>query len=144
MSQQQPPTEEQPIVHLSEQECWELLERQRVGRLAYHLVDEVHVVPVNYLVDDREGTRSLVFITAEGNKLLAAELRSAVALEIDELGDDGAWSVLVRGRLNHLGEPEEDQVEALPLRSWVPALRYDVIELVPHAVTGRRFLIRHG
>jgi nitroimidazol reductase NimA-like FMN-containing flavoprotein (pyridoxamine 5'-phosphate oxidase superfamily) len=102
------------------------------------------VVPVNYVVDDRDGTPTLVFLTAEGNKLLAAELHSAVALQIDELGDEAAWSVLVRGRLQHLGEAEEDQMEALSLRPWVPMLRYDLVELVPHAVTGRRFLIRHG
>src|SRR3954451_2641751 len=103
----QTPTEEQPVVELSEPECWELLGRLGIGRLAYHLVDEVHVVPVNYAVDDRDGTPTLVFLTAEGNKLLAAELRSAVALQIDELGgrsdDHVAWSVLVRGRLQHLG-----------------------------------------
>lgn len=138
------PTYDQPVVHLDEEECWSTLEHHEIGRLAYHLVDEVHVVPVNYAVQEREGRRSLVFLTAEGNKLLAAEMHSDVALEVDDFGTEVGWSVLVRGLLDHLGEVAEDEVDALPLRPWVPTLRYDVIELVPQAITGRRFLLRRG
>ena len=56
------------VIELTAEECWELLEGEEFGRLAYRLVDEVHLVPVNYVVDNR----SLLIRTASGNKLLAA------------------------------------------------------------------------
>jgi len=132
------PDEEQPVVELGEDECWALLADERFGRLGYGLPDEIHIVPVNHAVVDR----SLFIATGAGNKLLAAELHSQVALEIDRLDVHDAWSVLVRGRLRHL---EEDEVERLDLPTpWVPTFKYDVVQIVPEVVTGRRFFIeRH-
>jgi len=130
-------TDEGSVVHLTEEECWGLLETEEFGRLAYRLVDEVHLVPINYLVDGR----TLVFRTAAGNKLLAAALHSDVALEIDWHSDLAAWSVVARGRMRRLSEDEMHRVERLPLRPWVPTPKYDVVELRPDAVTGRRFLL---
>jgi nitroimidazol reductase NimA-like FMN-containing flavoprotein (pyridoxamine 5'-phosphate oxidase superfamily) len=131
-------TSDSPVEELTDQECWELLTGQEFGRLAYRLVDEVHLVPINYAVDGR----SLLFRTDSGNKLLAAALHSDVAFEIDWHDDLAAWSVVVRGRLERLGEDEEHRADALPLHSWVPTLRYDVVELVPDVVTGRRFQLQ--
>jgi uncharacterized protein len=125
---------------LSIEECWDLLEDEEFGRLAYRLVDEVHLVPINYGVDGR----ALLFRTASGNKLLAAALGSEVAFEIDWHDDVAAWSVVARGRLRHLGEDEHHRIEGLALRSWVPTPRYDVVELAPEDVTGRAFRLRRG
>jgi uncharacterized protein len=135
------PTPERPVVVLDQDECWELLGTEELGRLGYRLVDEVHVVPVNYGV--HEG--SLLVRTAAGNKLLAAELESEVGFEIDGFAaDDLAWSVLVRGRLRHLDEHRARMVADL-VPSWVPMLlRYDVLEIVPATVTGRRILVQRG
>jgi uncharacterized protein len=129
---------ESPVTTLSADECWELLEAEEFGRLAYRLVDEVHVVPINYLVDNR----SLLFRTAGGNKLLAAALHSDVALEIDWHDDLSAWSVVARGQLRRLPEDQEDRIEDLPLRPWVPTLKYNVVELIPTDVTGRFFRLQ--
>jgi nitroimidazol reductase NimA-like FMN-containing flavoprotein (pyridoxamine 5'-phosphate oxidase superfamily) len=131
------PTYEEPVVVLTTEECWDLLDEEQFGRLAYRLVDEVHLVPINYLVDGR----TLLFRTASGNKLLAAALHSDVALEIDWHDDLSAWSVVVRGRLRRLPEDEAERVDDLPLQPWVPTLKYDVVELAPEVVTGRRFLL---
>jgi uncharacterized protein len=131
-------TEESPVEDLTEEECWELLGSEEFGRLAYRLVDEVHLVPINYVADGR----SLLFRTASGNKLLAAALHSDVALEIDWHDDLAAWSVVARGRMRRLQEDEAHRVEALPLRPWVPTLKYDVVELRPDVVTGKRFLLQ--
>ena len=128
-------TKDDPVVELSTEECWELLEAEEFGRLAYRLVDEVHLVPINYLLDGR----AILFRTASGNKLLAAALHSDVAFEIDWHDDLAAWSVVARGRLRRLEEDEEHRIDDLPLHSWLPTLRYDVIELLPDVVTGRRF-----
>jgi nitroimidazol reductase NimA-like FMN-containing flavoprotein (pyridoxamine 5'-phosphate oxidase superfamily) len=131
-------TEEEPVAQLSIEECWELLELERFGRLAYRLVDEVHLVPINYVVDDGV----LLFRTASGNKLLAAALHSDVAFEIDWHDEHAAWSVVVRGRLRRLHEDEASRVEGRLLEPWVPTLKYDVVELTPETVSGRRFLLR--
>jgi nitroimidazol reductase NimA-like FMN-containing flavoprotein (pyridoxamine 5'-phosphate oxidase superfamily) len=123
---------------LSREECWTLLARERVGRLAYRLVDEVHVVPVNYAVRGE----SLLVATGEGNKLLAAELQAEAAVEIDDLAGEEAWSVLARGRLEHLPEDATDELDDVVASSWLRTLKYDVVRLVPTAVSGRRFALR--
>ena len=123
------------VVELSAEDCWALLEAEEFGRLAYRLVDEVHVVPINYAVDDG----SLLFRTASGGKLLAAALSSDVALEIDWHDDRAAWSVVARGHLRRLSEDEAHRLDEIDRRSWVPTLKYDVVELAPDVVTGRRF-----
>jgi nitroimidazol reductase NimA-like FMN-containing flavoprotein (pyridoxamine 5'-phosphate oxidase superfamily) len=126
------------VLELTVDECWDMLEADEFGRLAYRLVDEVHLVPINYVVDDR----ALLFRTASGSKLLAAALHSDVALEIDWHDDLGAWSVVVRGQLRRLPEDEQHRLDTLPRHSWLPTLTYDVVELVPTAVTGRRFRLQ--
>jgi hypothetical protein len=127
-----------PVDELSYEESWELLETQELGRLAYRLVDEVHLVPINYVTDGR----SLLFRTGSGSKLLAAALESDVAFEIDWYDDRTAWSVVARGHLRKLGDDEAHRADGLPLYSWVPTPKDDVIELVPEVVTGRRFQLR--
>jgi uncharacterized protein len=131
-------TEEEPVAALSVEECWELLELEEFGRLAYRLVDEVHLVPINYVAD----AGVLLFRTASGNKLLAAALHSDVAFEIDWHDEHAAWSVVVRGRIRRLHEDEVHRVEGRLLEPWVPTLKYDVVELTPESVSGRRFLLR--
>ena len=131
-------TDDTSVEELSVEECWKLLGLEDFGRLAYRLVDEVHLVPINYVVD--AGT--LLFRTSSGNKLLAAALHSDVAFEIDWRDDAVAWSVVVRGQLHRLGEDEAHRADALPLGHWMPSLKYDVVELMPATVAGRRFLLR--
>ena len=133
-------TEESPVIELTDEECWELLANEELGRLAYRLVDEVHVVPINYVVDDR----SLLFRTTPGNKLLAAALHSEVAFEIDWHDDLSAWSVMARGRVRRLHEDEVPRVDSLPLRAWVPTPKFDVVELRVEVVTGRRFVLQRS
>ena len=133
-------TEEDPVAELTTEECWRLLSGEQFGRLAYRLVDEVHVVPVNYVVDGR----TLLFRTASGGKLLAAALGSDVAFEIDWHDHDEAWSVVVRGRVRQLAEDEAHRADGLALEPWVPTLKYDVVEVQPQSVTGRRFMLRRS
>ncbi|HEX3222783.1 MAG TPA: pyridoxamine 5'-phosphate oxidase family protein [Nocardioides sp.] len=131
---------QEPVTVLSVEECWELLEAEEFGRLAYRLVDEVHIVPINYVVDGR----SLLFRTTSGNKLLAAALHSDVALETDWHDDRTAWSVVARGHLRQLEEDEEHRVDSLPLHPWVDTLKYDVVELLPETVSGRWFRLQRA
>lgn len=133
-------TEEKPVEDLTDAECWELLSADQLGRIAYVLVDEVHLVPVNYVIDDG----ALLIRTSPGNRLLAAALEVGVAFEVDGRDDAEAWSVVVRGRMRRLGEDEQHRLDAHPEEPWVamPVPRYEVVELSPSVVTGRRFLLR--
>lgn len=130
-------SEEYPIEELGTDECWELLRGQEFGRLAFHLAEQVQIAPVNYAVDG--GT--LLFRTAEGSKLLGVVMNPDVAFEIDEYGEDWATSVIVRGTARALEEDEEHRSENVPLRPWVGTLKYNVVEITPTQITGRRFLL---
>ena len=123
------------VTELTSDECWELLREEEFGRLAYRLVDEVHITPINYSFEGG----SLLFRTAEGNKLLAVVMGSDVAFEIDRYGEDWARSVVVRGPARLLPEDEARRAENVPLRPWVPTLKYNVVEIEPKVVSGRAF-----
>ena len=127
--------DDEVVTVLTPDECWAMLREEEFGRLAYRLVDELHITPINYAVD--AGT--LLFRTAEGNKLLAVALGSEVAFEVDRYGEDTARSVVVRGSARLLPEDEAHRAEQVPLRPWVPELRYNVVEITPEVVTGRAF-----
>lgn len=132
--------DEAAVVELTTDECWEQLREHEFGRLGFRIVDEQHITPINYAVDrDPTGRETLLFRTAPGGKLFAVELGAEVAFEIDDFSGETAMSVVVRGHARHLGEDEEHRTETLPLRPWVATPKYDVVEIVPFEVTGRRF-----
>lgn len=127
-------------VELGTEECWELLRGEEFGRLAFRVVDEQHITPINYAVDPAGAHRpTILFRTAAGTKLLGVVLGGQVALEIDDIAGERATSVVVRGTARQLGEDEAHRAENLPLRPWVGTHKYDVVEILPEAVTGRRF-----
>lgn len=112
-----------------------MLREQEFGRLAFTIADEQHLTPINYAVDGE----TLLFRTAPGTKLLAVVLGGEVAFEIDDFSGETAESVVVRGRARHLEEDEAHRAENVPLRPWVGPEKYDVVEIAPTDVTGRRF-----
>ena len=129
------------ITELSEQQCWELLSGDSFGRLATAAAGQVEIFPVNYVVDPGAGnTPSIVFRTAPGRKLVELTVSPRVAFEIDSIGGDIAHSVVVQGRAVRIDRRQEiDAADALPLRPWLPTLKYDFVRIVPETVTGRRF-----
>ena len=98
------------VVTLPEEEAWEFLHGRMFGRLAYHLVGEVHIVPINYAVVDGQ----VVFRTAPGSKLLGVVMNEDVAFEVDEIGDDRATSVVVRGAARLLRGAAADRAARCP------------------------------
>lgn len=117
------------------QESWAFLRKHEFGRLAYHLLGEVHIAPVNYAVDHNR----LLFMTAEGNKLLGITMNTDVAFEVDEIVDERATSVIVRGRARQLEGGEKSVVEQLPLRPWVASPKFMVVAITVEEITGRTF-----
>jgi nitroimidazol reductase NimA-like FMN-containing flavoprotein (pyridoxamine 5'-phosphate oxidase superfamily) len=129
-------TDHSPVTALSQDECWELLHGQEFGRLAFHLAREVHIVPINYAIDDQH---RIVFRTAEGSKLLGLTMNADVAFEIDQFDEEEARSVVARGRARQLERSETEEVEQLPLRPWVDTAKFNVIAVEVDEVTGRHF-----
>ena len=125
------------IYELHPQECWELMRAQELGRLAFNIIDELHITPINYAVDGE----TVLFRTAAGSKLFGVELGGEVAFEIDEVEGDVATSVVVRGRARRLEEDEEQRAEHVPLRPWLGSDKPFLVEIVPTEVTGRRYPI---
>ncbi len=125
---------------LPDLECWELLAAQHFGRLAYHLINEVHLVPINYLAQPE--TSRLLFRTAQGSKLLGVAMHHDVAFEIDHVGDNQAWSVVARGRAVELDGASARDALALPIRSWVANEKPAVVAIEVNQVTGRRYQLR--
>ncbi len=129
-------TDHSPVTALSTEECWEFLRGQEFGRLAFHLAREVHIVPINYALDDAD---RIVFRTAEGSKLLGLTMNADVAFEVDEFSEDEARSVVIRGRAQQLEGHEIDEIEQLPLRPWVDYAKFNVIAVEVDELTGRHF-----
>ena len=129
--------EDAPVRELDDEQCWALLESHEFGRLAFHLGPEVHLTPVNYAVDGR----TLLFRTAAGSKLVGVVMNSDVVFEIDDHDEHGAVSVIVRGEARRLDEDEAHRAERVPLRTWVPTRKEEVVEIRPTEVTGRAFFL---
>ncbi|HET8595808.1 MAG TPA: pyridoxamine 5'-phosphate oxidase family protein, partial [Intrasporangium sp.] len=95
----------------------------------------VHIVPINYAVDGKR----LLFLTAEGSKVLGVTMNDDVAFEVDEIIAEHATSVIVRGRAHVLEGDDEYIVEQLPLRPWVGTPKYIVVAVAVDEISGRRF-----
>ena len=109
-----------------------------MGRVELVAEGEVVMLPVNHLVDGTD----VVFCTAFGSKLAAAECQNVAAFEADHYDRQtrSGWSVLVSGRVE-LVEAEAD-VSRLSRRgphSWVSAAQRPFwIRIRPTSVTGRQ------
>ncbi len=127
---------ENPVTPIATQECWELLAAQQVGRLATAVGSMPDIVPINFVVDGS----SLVFRTAAGSKLFAVTINATVALEVDNWTETGGWSVVARGLAHEVTADDElTQVEALPLRPWVPTIKQHFVRISVNEISGRRF-----
>jgi nitroimidazol reductase NimA-like FMN-containing flavoprotein (pyridoxamine 5'-phosphate oxidase superfamily) len=124
-----------PVHILHPEESWDFLREREFGRLAFHLLDEVHIVPINYVV---EGER-LLFLTTEGSKLLGMTMNNDVAFEVDEIAGEHATSVIARGRARQLVGEAAWVADRLPMRPWVGTPKYIVVEITVDEVSGRRF-----
>ncbi|MEP7333901.1 MAG: pyridoxamine 5'-phosphate oxidase family protein [Terracoccus sp.] len=126
---------DEPTHEMHPEECWEFLRDHEFGRIAFHLLDEVHIVPINYVVD---GDR-LIFRTSEGSKLLGLKMNADVAFEADEVKEEMATSVVLRGQARELTGDAGRLVEQLPLRPWVNTPKMRIIAIEKIEATGRRF-----
>jgi nitroimidazol reductase NimA-like FMN-containing flavoprotein (pyridoxamine 5'-phosphate oxidase superfamily) len=126
---------------LTKAECFDLLAKHHLGRIAV-IDDQGPVVfPVNYVMD----RHLVVFRTGEGIKLGAAGMRGRVAFEID--GTDPStgtgWSVIVRGEAVEVTDPVElARLRELPVNPWAPGAKSHYVRVLPALLTGRRITAR--
>jgi nitroimidazol reductase NimA-like FMN-containing flavoprotein (pyridoxamine 5'-phosphate oxidase superfamily) len=125
------------VTEMTTGDCWDLLGRQEMGRLAYHRGDEVHIAPLNFAVDGHR----IIFRTAEGSKLAGILTNGDVAFEADELNDEAAMSVVARGRAVELHGDEALMVDQLRLRPWVRTPKEHVIAIQVADISGRFFVL---
>ncbi|MDQ2756947.1 MAG: pyridoxamine 5'-phosphate oxidase family protein [Actinomycetota bacterium] len=124
---------------LAERECWDLLRRAVVGRLAVIHGGAPDIFPVNHLVDHG----SIVIRTAAGTKLATSAGRP-VAFEVDghDLAAGTAWSVVVRGTARKILEREETlSALQLPLVPWHGGRKAWFLRIEPDEVTGRLLVL---
>jgi nitroimidazol reductase NimA-like FMN-containing flavoprotein (pyridoxamine 5'-phosphate oxidase superfamily) len=122
---------------LSKSECFGLLARERVGRVAF--VDDLGpiVLPVNFVLD----RHMVVFRTDGGSKLDTAVRGGRVAFEVDGTDETArtGWSVLVRGEAVEVTDPAElVRLRQLRLHPWAPGVKTHYVRILPAVLTGRR------
>ncbi|GAB06559.1 pyridoxamine 5'-phosphate oxidase family protein [Gordonia amarae] len=127
----------EPITVLSDDECWELLRSQSLGRIGLSVGDDPDIFPLNYVVNGDK----VVFRTGEGTKLFELAVNGKVAFEVDDYDAAGGWSVIVKGtaeRLVNMGEI--NAADELPLKPWVASMKYNYVAITVTAISGRRFV----
>lgn len=122
---------------LTEDECWEFLATQHVGRLATAVGGEPEIFPLNFAV----AGRAVYLKTRPGTKLAEMAVNARVALEADQWDDDVARSVVVHGTAEIL-ERDADlaTADATGLRSYLEDGKNVWVRITPTQVTGRRLL----
>ena len=136
------PTDHAGLEILPFDECLRLLASVPVGRVGFVADGEVVVLPVNHFVDGQD----LIFRTAHGSKVSAAEGQDHVAFEADYFNEQtrSGWSVLVNGRAEVVDA--EADIQRLGLSSsrlgvypWVTAVRHPFwIRIRLTSVSGRQ------
>jgi uncharacterized protein len=132
------PTDHAGLEVLPFNTCLELLTSVPVGRIGFFAGGELVILPVNHLVDGQD----VVFRTATGSKLSAAENGDQVAFEADSYDDldRSGWSVVVNGFAEVIDDDAETgRLSSLGLHPWSAAVEHPCwIRIRPVSVSGRR------
>jgi uncharacterized protein len=135
------PTDHAGLEILPFDECLRLLASVSVGRVGLVADGEVVVLPVNHVVDGQD----VIFRTAHGSKLSAAQGQDRAAFEADHYNEQtqSGWSVLVTGRAEVEAEADIERLSVSLSRRgvypWVTAARHPFwIRIRPASVSGRQ------
>ncbi|MEU5844254.1 pyridoxamine 5'-phosphate oxidase family protein [Rhodococcus sp. NPDC047139] len=132
------PNTDDPIVPLDEDQCWDLLGKSNLGRLVTVAEGRPEIYPVNFVTDERR----VYFRSGAGSKLSEMAVHPEVALQVDEIREDSAWSVVLHGYARILRSFEEAaRIDALGLMPWVPTPKFDYVELTANEITGMRLIL---
>ena len=122
---------------LSHEECLRRIRSARVGRVAFVENGEPVILPVNHAVDGD----AVVFRTAPGSKLVAAEDEVPVAFEVDAYDVDRwtGWSVVVRGVASVVDDAAEvARLATIGVTPWADLVeRTNWVRIRAYSLTGR-------
>lgn len=134
--------EDSVIENLSPEDCWGLLGKEGIGRLATAVVSPVSgavmpdIFPIDYLV--HEG--AILFRSAPGGKLIDLTKQSAVAFQAGARDKRIFWSVVVHGNANRMGfdsDIEESGIRELHVTH--PTDKWNYVRITVDDITGIRF-----
>ena len=132
------PTDHAGLEILPLDQCLRLLGSVPVGRVGFFADGEMVILPVNHVVDGQD----LVFRTARGSKLSAAEGQDLVCFEADYYDEHSpaGWSVVITGRAELVYEESEIQrLSRHDLHPWVTAVERPFwIRIRATSVSGRQ------
>ncbi|MGO9505717.1 MAG: pyridoxamine 5'-phosphate oxidase family protein [Streptosporangiaceae bacterium] len=132
------PTDHAGLETLPLDTCLRLLGSVPLGRVGFWADGEVVVLPVNHAMDGQD----VIFRTAPGSKLAAAEDQDQVTFEADGYDEQtrSGWSVLATGRAMPVYEDADIQrFGQLGLHTWPDAVGHPYwIRVRPISITGRR------
>ncbi len=123
---------------IAEEECFDLLRSQDLGRLAIVRDGRPEIFPVNYAISDR----IIAIRTQPGVKLTYASL-AHVAFEVEDINPDTreGWVVEVRGYAEDITEaanPWAEKARNSVGRPWVVGPHDHYISITHVQVSGRR------
>lgn len=127
------------LAPLDLQECWSLLARETVGRVAYTLGDRPVIVPINYVLSGND----VLLRTDAGSAFGRAVDGQVVALEIDRIDRTTrtGWSVVVQGTAtvtDLTGLPPRPSLAGL--EPWAEGRRGLLVRIEVDSITGRRLV----
>lgn len=129
--------ERRELEGLDREQCLELLQTVRVGRLVFTEDALPAVQPVNF----RMWRDNVVIRVAGGAKLSSAARNFVVAFEADELDPDlrTGWSVTVVGHAQRITDVDElVELSGTFIEPWVDLKRDHFVRIRTEKVTGRR------
>lgn len=121
---------------LSPQECWRLLSRARMGRIALHNNGGIDIFPINFVA-----TREQIFFrSAPGSKLINIAANPVVAFEADGRRTGHRWSVVVKGTAHRLDRDDEiEKSGVVRLHTETSPEKWNYVCIAPTSITGRLF-----
>ena len=124
---------------LDQAECFSLLSKVTLGRVAVTIGALQAIFPVNFCMVAGQ----VVFCSGEGTKLTAALSGTIVAFETDWATRGEVWSVQLVGA-SRVVEPATDlaAAELAALRSLAPVPRRYLVKITPERISGRRLPVR--
>ncbi|MFN0119870.1 MAG: pyridoxamine 5'-phosphate oxidase family protein [Blastocatellia bacterium] len=91
------------ITALGQNECRDLLRKQRIGRLGCCLDNQPYVIPVNYLFDGED----LYVHSLPGRKIETLRANPQACLQVDEIENNYNWrSVLAFGEYEEITDQD--------------------------------------
>lgn len=134
-----------PVIEaLTDEQCWKLLEKDGVGRLATAVLDRAtgkvtpDIFPINFHVFEQR----ILFRTAPGSKLIDLTAQPTVAFQTDGHRGRKHWSMVVHGTARRMAFDSDIQESGvLDLQSTLPTEKWNYVRIDVDTITGIRF---HG